>query len=162
MTIPVHALVSTPHTYTLFYRHGRGHQLGPTLDWVEAVLVNRAYAYGTLYYATPECFLFFLSRLISTAPEVYDRLAPAVRERVSELFGAPGDALALAMRIIAAASVGLTSVTDYERLLEMQDQDGGFRPGWFYKYGSSGLLIGNDGVTTALAIQAIKAYQELV
>jgi hypothetical protein len=146
---------------TLFYRHGRGHELEPTLDWVEAVLVNRAYALGTLYYATAECFLFFLSRLVSTAPEVHRRLAPVFRERVQELIGAPGDALALAMRIIAAASVGVADTLDCDRLLEMQDQDGAFRPGWFYKYGASGLLIGNDGVTTALALQAIRAVQEL-
>jgi hypothetical protein len=146
---------------TFFHRHGRGHDLAATLDWVEAVLVNRAYLGGTLYYATSETFLFFLYRLLSTAPDVRQRLLPVYRERVAELFGAPGDPLALAMRIIAAASVGLADVVDYERLLTMQDRDGAWRGGWIYKFGATGLLIGNDGVTTALAMQAINAISNL-
>jgi hypothetical protein len=43
----------------------------------------------------------------------------------------------------------------------MQGEDGGWGTGWVYRYGSSGIQIGNRGVTTALAINAIKGMREL-
>lgn len=38
----------------------------------------------------------------------------------------------------------------------MQDVDGGWKDGWFYRYPTTGMLVGNRGCTTALAINAIK------
>lgn len=67
----------------------------------------------------------------------------------------------LAMRVISAAVVGVIARYDLDRLLEMQEEDGSWKNGWFYKYGSTGLLIGNDGVTTALAVEAINAVKAL-
>lgn len=146
---------------TLFYRNGRGHELGESLDWVEQVLINRACSSGTLYYHTQEQFFFFLSRLIKSSPEVRQRLSATFKQRVSERLGAEGDALALSMRVIAAAAVGIIARYDLDRLLAMQEEDGSWKEGWFYKYGSTGLLIGNDGVTTALAVEAISAVKAL-
>ena len=128
---------------------------------MEKVLVNRAYAGGTLYYARAEPFLFFLARLMQSAPPLQQRLRHVFAACIVERFGAEGDSLALAMRIISAASIGFVDRPDFERLLSMQQADGSWTQGWFYKYGSSGLLIGNDGVTTALAIQAIKCVSQL-
>lgn len=45
---------------TLFYLHGRGAELKETLDWVEAVLIHRAYTSGTRYYEPPEAFLLYV------------------------------------------------------------------------------------------------------
>ena len=42
----------------------------------------------------------------------------------------------------------------------MQEEDGGWPSGWFYKYGSSGVRIGNRGFTTALAINALNVLAE--
>jgi hypothetical protein len=155
--------------------HGRGHELPETLDWVYSVLQHRAYLDGTLYYYGADTFLFFLSRLLAVSPTVYARFAPLFAHRVLERFGAESngpagvvganggaiDSQALAMRIIAAATVGMCDVADYERLLATQEEDGSFPIGWVYKYGGSGLLIGNKGLTTALAVQAIKAVEAL-
>lgn len=150
--------------------HGRGHELPETLDWVYSVLQHRAYLDGTLYYHGADTFLFFLSRLLAVSPAVYARFAPLFAHRVLERFGAEPndagadggvDAQALAMRIIAAATVGMCDIADYERLLTLQQPDGSFPTGWVYKYGGSGLLIGNKGLTTALAVQAIKAVEAL-
>lgn len=116
---------------------------------------------GTLYYSTPEAFLFFFSRLLQSSQALQHRLAPLFRRRVTERFGAEGDSLALAMRVIAAASVGLIDRLDLNRLLSLQQQDGSWVDGWFYKYGSSGRLLRNDGVTTALGIRAIQAVRRL-
>ena len=43
-------------------------------------------------------------------------------------------------------------------LLEMQQADGGWGGGcgWFYKYGSSGVLIENAAFTTAVAWKALE------
>ena len=145
----------------LFYSRGRGDELSHTLDWVLAVLEHRAYLDGTRYYETAECFLYFASQLLlatSDAP-LHARLAPLLRTRILERAGANGDALALAMRVLAGIVVGLRLEQDLAQLLPLQLEDGGWGPGWMYKYGSANIKIGNRGLTTALALKAISALQ---
>lgn len=128
-----------------------------TLQWVHEVLLNRAYLDGTRYYKTGECFLFFMSRLLqcSEDPELHSLLKPLLKSRVQEHIGKEGDALALAMRIIVCDYVGVRNDVDLRALLPLQCEDGGWEIGWIYGYGSSGIKIGNRGLTTALAIKAI-------
>ncbi|KAG6820738.1 hypothetical protein H0H93_012384 [Arthromyces matolae] len=142
----------------LFYTYGRGNELAKTLQWVHEVLQNRAYLDGTRYYETPECFLFFTSRLLASSgdQELHGMLKPLLKERVQERIGAEGDALALAMRILVTDFVGLRNEVDLRALLPLQCEDGGWENGWMYKYGSSGIRIGNRGLTTALAIKAVE------
>jgi hypothetical protein len=128
---------------------------------VLAVLEHRAYLDGTRYYETAECFLYFASQLLcatSDAP-LHARLAPLLRTRILERAGATGDALALAMRVLAGIVVGLRLEQDLAQLLPLQLEDGGWGPGWMYKYGSADIKIGNRGLTTALALKAISALQ---
>lgn len=146
---------------TFFYMHDRGHELRATLDWVYDILKTRAYTEGTLYYFGGDTFLFFLSRLLSVSPEVFDRFGALYRERVFERSGAEGDAQQLAMRVIAGAATGMRMIVDCERLVSMQNEDGSFPMGWAYKHGSTGMLFGNQGWSTALAAQAMKAFQTL-
>ncbi|KAH8988101.1 HAD-like domain-containing protein [Lactarius akahatsu] len=146
----------------LFYSRGRGHELPHTLDWVLGVLEHRAYLDGTRYYETAECFLFFAAQLLRATPDpnLHARLAPLLRARIEERTGAAsGDALALAMRVLAGSIVGLRLAHDLALLLPLQCEDGGWGPSWIYKYGSSGVKIGNRGLTTALALNAISALQ---
>ncbi|KAI1792346.1 HAD-like domain-containing protein [Ganoderma leucocontextum] len=143
---------------TFFCLNGRGHELPEALDWVHAVLHARAYEHGTLYFPSGDAFLYFLSRLLAVSPAVRQRLGKLFAERVQERSGAEGDALALAMRVTAAASVGGRAARDYERLMAMQEEDGSWPVGWMYKYGSSGVRIGNKGLTTAMAVAAIRKY----
>ena len=65
------------------------------------------------------------------------------------------------MRIIAGAGTGMRMIVEYERLTNMQKEDGPFPMGWAYKHGSTGMLFGNEGRTAALAVQAINAFQTL-
>ena len=145
---------------TFFFRNGRGHELPETLSWVLSALEHRDYAHGTLYYATPDAFLFFFSRLLGAAPP--GALPPSTRalfvQRVHERLGVPGDAFELSARVLVAAEIGIISDAreDCMRLLEMQDADGSWPAGWFYRYGSSGILLGNQGLTTAMAAEAIR------
>ena len=148
---------------TLFYANGRGDELPQTFAWVQEVLINRGYTDGTRYYATPECFLFFMARLLEQIKGTKADLSlrPIFRERVQERIGSEGDALALAMRVLACASVGIRDEMDLRTLLTLQQEDGGWGAGWMYKYGSSGINIGNRGLTTALAVNAIEALNHL-
>ena len=125
------------------------------------VLEHRAYLKGTRYYVTAECFLFFASRLLRTAGDasLHARLAPLLRERVLERAGVPGDALALSMRVLAGAVVGVRMERDLAALLPMQCEDGGWDLSWVYKLGSLDVKIGNRGLTTALALNAIAALE---
>jgi hypothetical protein len=146
---------------TLFHSNGRGDDLAATLDWVYDNLLHQAYRDGTLYYYGPDTFLFFLSRLMSVSPAVHERFAPLFSRRVLDRFGAEGDAQALAMRIIAASKVQFCDTVDYQRLLDMQEMDGSWPVGWIYKYGGADILIGNKGLTTAFAVEAIEAVRSL-
>ncbi|EAU91227.1 hypothetical protein CC1G_06862 [Coprinopsis cinerea okayama7 len=141
---------------TFFYTYGRGEELRKTLEWVSEVLLNRAYLDGTRYYMNAECFLYCFHRLLDcTDDEDIQRLRPLFTERVQERIGAEGDAMALAMRIIVCNYLGLHNEIDMRTLLALQCEDGGWEMGWIYKYGASGLKIGNRGLTTALAVDAI-------
>ncbi|KAH0542991.1 hypothetical protein FGG08_002679 [Glutinoglossum americanum] len=146
---------------SLFYLYGRGHQLTRTFQWVCKVLLNRAYLDGTRYYCTPECFLWFVSRMIrfSGSPEVHQQLNPLLRDRVQERIGASGDAMALAMRILVCKSVGIRNEVDARSLLPLQCEDGGWELGWMYKHPTTLTRVGSRGLTTALAINAIKAIE---
>ena len=145
----------------LFYSRGRGDEISPTLNWVLSVLEHRAYLEGTRYYETAECFLFFAAQLLCATSDstLHARLAPLLRTRILERTGATGDALALAMRVLAGNVVGLRLEHDLAQLLPLQHEDGGWGPGWMYKYGSADIKIGNRGLTTALALNAISALQ---
>ncbi|KAG2111261.1 Haloacid dehalogenase-like hydrolase-domain-containing protein [Suillus discolor] len=147
---------------TLFYSYRRGHQLDRTLHWIREVLLHRAYLDGTRYYATPECFLYFLGRLLEISSDVYLAvyIKPLLIERVRERIGADGDALALSMRLRLCAYLGLRNDVDLRTLLPLQCEDGGWEIGWIYKYGSSGVKIGNRGLTTSLAVKAIIEMQQ--
>lgn len=124
------------------------------------MLLYRAYTGGTRYYSSADCFLFFLGRLIDRPyhSELHDELVPLLRERVQERVGATNDALSIAMRILTCKKLGLRYDTDMRSLLNLQCVDGSWDVGWIYQYGASGLRIGNRGLTTAFAINAIDGY----
>ncbi|KAG2138331.1 Haloacid dehalogenase-like hydrolase-domain-containing protein [Suillus clintonianus] len=146
---------------TLFYSYGRGHQLDRTLQWIREVLLHRAYLDGTRYYETPECFLYFIGRLLKISNDGYlaIHIKPLLIERVQERIGAEGDAMALSMRLCLCAYLGLRNNVDFRTLLSLQCEDGGWEIGWVYKYPSSGVKIGNRGLTTSLAVKAILEMQ---
>ncbi|KAI0304254.1 HAD-like domain-containing protein [Multifurca ochricompacta] len=157
-TDPVVAL----NVLSLFYSRGRGHELRVNLEWIRGVLEHRAYLDGTFHYVTAECFLFFTSRLLRSTSDasLHAQLTPLLRERVIERVGTPGDAMALSMRVLAGAVVGVRAERDLAALLPLQCEDGGWDASWVFKYGSSGIKIGNRGLTTAFALNAIAALQQ--
>ncbi|KAG1872508.1 HAD-like domain-containing protein [Suillus subalutaceus] len=140
---------------TLFYSYGRGHQLDRTLHRIREVLLHRAYLDGSRYYVTPESFLYFLGRLLEISNDISlaAYIKPLLIERIQERIGADGDAVALSMRLRLCAYLGLRNDVDLHTLLPLQCEDGGWEIGWIYRYGSSGIRIGNRGLTTSLAMK---------
>ncbi|TVY82214.1 hypothetical protein LSUE1_G007322 [Lachnellula suecica] len=135
-----------------------------TLSHVISVLQDRKYALGTYYYQSPDHFLFFLARLVCSENALHLRatVLPLLQERLQERASVIGDALELAMRILAAVWTGIYECAeclwekDLQRLRELQNDDGSWKIGWLCRYGASGVLVGNQGLTTALAIKALE------
>lgn len=144
-----------------FYSFGRGQQLGRTLQVIHDVLLNRTYIHGTRHYPSPDCCLFFFGRLLQSSADTHLKttLSPLLTARTQERVGQSGSALDLAMRILTCSSLGLNCSTDRRALLAMQCEDGGWEGGWLCEYGSTGVKLGNRGVTTALAIKAIASSE---
>ncbi|EXJ85862.1 hypothetical protein A1O1_06231 [Capronia coronata CBS 617.96] len=143
-----------------FHKYARGDAaaLQPTKDWVSDVLFYRAYLDGTYYYPTGDVFLYLFSRLLTANPEsdMYRRTASLLRERLQERIGTSGDALELAMRVIACLDMGIKNEVDLKRLETSQQEDGGWEVGWLCQTGKTSLEIGNRGLTTAMAVKAIE------
>jgi len=82
-------------------------------------------------------------------------LGPLLKARLRERVGKSGSPLDLAMRVLACASLGIHSEQDRDSLARLQCHDGSWEIGWMYRYGSTGMRIGNQGVTTAFALNAL-------
>jgi hypothetical protein len=146
-----------------FYRYGRGHQFPQTLQHIHDVVLNRTYLDGTRYYPSPDCCLGFFVRLLELAEgdnHVQSTLGPLLLSRLKERVGEDGSALDLAMRVLACDAMGIGCSIDREALSRLQCSDGSWEPGWMYRYGSTGVRIGNRGATTAMALKAITSSAE--
>lgn len=121
------------------------------------MLSNRSYLQGTRYYPSADCCLGFIGRLLrsSNDPHLQLTLGPLLKSRMHERLGQGGNALDLAMRIIICTQMSVECQDDQQTLQSMQCDDGSWEPGWMYQYGSTGVKIGNRGVTTAMAIAAL-------
>lgn len=89
---------------------------------------------------------------------MHDELAKLLIPRLKERIGLPGDPIALAMGLIACNQLGITDQVSFKALLAAQCEDGGWEMGILCQYGSKKLKIGNRGVSTALALQAIEGF----
>ncbi len=145
---------------TCFYSFGRGHGRGLelTLQLVRDTLLHREYLQGSHYYPSPDCCLFFFGRLLRSSDDEYlqSMLGSLLKERIQERVGQSGNALDTAMRILVCKWLSLDCGGDCHTLLTMQCEDGGWDGGWMYRYGSTGIKVGNRGVTTAMAIRALE------
>ena len=145
---------------TCFYsfERGRGRGLELTLQLVRDTLVKREYLQGSHYYTSPDCCLYFFGRLLRSSNDDYlqSMLGSLLKERVQERVGQSGNALDIAVRILVCKWLSLDCGADCHTLLNMQCEDGGWNAGWMYRYGSTGVKIGNRGVTTAMAIRALE------
>ncbi|KAK9850940.1 HAD-like protein [Penicillium brevicompactum] len=141
-----------------FYKYGRGFELARTMDWIQNILLNRAYIYGTRYYQSPEWFLYYTTRLLaySDDPSLKERLEAPLKTRVLERIGADGDAFCLGMRLLSCNFLGIENATDKEKLKSMQEEDGGWAASAMYLFPTEQKVIGNRGTVTAYAVKALQ------
>ena len=68
----------------------------------------------------------------------------------------------LSFSALACDVVGVSDSIDVHRLMSIQDPiTGGWEDcGWIYSYGRADIHLGNVGLTTALAIQAIETLDQ--
>ena len=129
-----------------------------TENWILNVLEHRSYLDGTHYYPKFESFLYSLGRLLKFCEDeaLHRTLKPLLEERLQERIRLPGDAITLAMRIIACTSVGVLATADTQQLLSMQSEDGSWPVDSSSKNGSSACGgIEDRCVATILALKAI-------
>ena len=82
-------------------------------------------------------------------------LLPAVTERIGR--DALDNPICLAIRLLICQHYGIPNEADVEALLALQDQkDGKWDQGWFFAFGESKIRIQNKGLTTGMAVQALK------
>ncbi|KAI1790113.1 hypothetical protein LXA43DRAFT_1095827 [Ganoderma leucocontextum] len=124
------------NVFTFFCLNGRGYELPEALDWIHTVLRARSAFPPAMPSSTS-------SRASSRCPR------PCVSVSANS---SPS-----ACRSVAAF-VGVSAARDYERLLATQEEEGSWPVGWMYKYGLGGVRIGNKGLTTAMAVAAIRVW----
>lgn len=145
------------------YSFGRGQQPERTLEKVYSVLLHRAYIQGTRYYSSPDVCLFYFGRLYQSSDDVHltTRVGPLLKERTQERVGLSGSALDLAMRILTCDLLDIDCGRDRRALIDLQCEDGSWKAGSMYRFGSTGVNVGNRGVTTAMALKAIACLENM-
>ncbi|KAJ5762333.1 HAD-like protein [Penicillium nucicola] len=152
--------VITLNVLTVFHKYGRSHELPTTLEWMVNILLNRAYIKGTRYYANAEWFLYYMVRLLreSTDATLQERIQSILRTRVAERIGSPGDAFCLGMRVLACKHLEIENYPDRQKLLDMQQEDGGWEASCLYYFPGKNLEVGNRGASTAFALKALECW----
>ena len=145
----------------LFNEYGRGHELAATEDWLYRVMLTRAFKDGTHYYPSADVFLYFVSRMLRKAPRLCNRFGSILRDCTLERKEAPGDALSLACRLIAAARCGIRDDQNMEKLLVLQREDGSWDPGLIYQFTRFSGVAYHQGLTVSLAVLAIEEWDAL-
>jgi len=140
----------------LGYLLGREDELRPTLEYVERVLLTRAYIEGTRYYHSPDTFLYVLARLVRRFPALHGELLEPLREAVRERQGASSFSLDLAQRVIAARWLRIDDGNESAKLLELREADGGWPADALFRYGRKRVYFGSRALTTAFALRALR------
>lgn len=129
---------------------------------MEDMLRTGAYEHGTRYYQLPDWLLYYLSDLCAKNPGA--RALRSLRDllcwRPQERMGCTHDVPSAALRLIASNNMHMTNGQDRKILLDSQHVDGRWE-GYVYRFGSSGILFGSEGLTTALAVAALQGVNRL-
>ncbi|KAM4057171.1 HAD-like protein [Hirsutella rhossiliensis] len=145
----------------LFYLNGQGRKLQATLQYLCRILCTQAYEVGSRYYRHPDWIIYYLADLCCkcTDPDL-EELREVVTKQLKRRMGTDKEVLAAALRLLAAQSLDLDSPEDLQTLLTTQQLDGGWELGWMLTYGNVAVKIGNRGVTTSMAVKAIRVAYE--
>lgn len=133
------------------------------------------------YYYHPDWFFFYLAELCAKhCPETHVNgngvngaenkhpelveLRTILKERLLERMGGRNgefiDSWSAALRLSASQALGLENHEDAEILRKTQQSDGSWsKDSWIYRYGN-GILFGNAGLVTALAVRGLRRLNE--
>lgn len=140
------------------------------------------------YYYHPDWFFFYLAELCSNhCPEINHvngngnsngngvcntanhhpellELRSILKERLRERMGGRAgefvDSWSAALRLSASQALGLENHEDAEILRRTQQSDGSWsKDSWIYRYGN-GILFGNAGLVTALAVRGLRRLNQ--
>jgi hypothetical protein len=135
---------------------GRLSCAAPTQAFVERVLRDRLYVFGTRYYPRPENFLWFLARLVTDFPEAMQALHGEVRIALEEQRGMSQLPMDQAQWLLASVRLGVVEDEAIARFLDLQQEDGSWPIDAFFRYGRSGIFFGTPVVTTAMAASLLR------
>ncbi|KAI0967080.1 HAD-like protein [Xylaria arbuscula] len=155
----------------MFHRFGDENDpdIQKTEQFVVDCLMNNACLHGNEYYSIPESFLYFAVLLyVDCRSELRSKhvecIMKLLRERLIQRIGVETNALALALRVFACQLADVPEnfyARDLKLLISLQERDGGWPAGHFRYVGVTGDRLGNRGLTTALAIRAIKHQRDV-
>lgn len=137
---------------------GRQGEAEPTIRYLHQALKEETYLEGTLYYPSPDAFLYFVARVVSTFPMYQAEFADLLKEKIRNRMGASDQALELSMRILAAKYLGIECEKEQEKLAAQQLRDGSWPAYTIFKGNSKYKYFGSRELTTAFAIQALKGF----
>ncbi|ETS74731.1 hypothetical protein PFICI_13215 [Pestalotiopsis fici W106-1] len=146
----------------MFHRFGYGAlpAAEKTEDYVVSCLDNNACLDGARHYTVPETFLYFVARLYTeTSSEMLRGRLHGIKAQLEDRLNEPTNPLALALRLFTCQIIGVEAKLykrDLDRLLALQDEDGGWPAGHFCCLGRTRVRIGNRGLTTALAVRILR------
>jgi hypothetical protein len=122
---------------------------------VEAHLLSGEYAKGSRYYFAPEFFLYFVSKLIHSFPDTYERWREPVAQALQQRIGATDYPIDLAMRVRSLTLLGIPNPADRSSLLALRQGDWGFPPDCACKYGSRNEYFGSRALSQAYCLEAL-------
>lgn len=131
--------------------------MSSTLNFLCRVLRTRAYELNKRYYYSSDWLFYYLGDLCGRCKDSdLDELRHLLQIRLNERIGCDTEVLSVAMRVLAAQSLGLENKKDLETLLALQQADGGWELAWLYRFGNVDVKIGSRGVVTAMALKGLR------
>lgn len=125
------------------------------------LLRTSAFEFESRYYLQKDWVFWHLADLCAKCPvSELEELRALVTTRLQERMGCDKDVVGAAMRVMAAQSLNLLNQRDLKALLDTQKMDGGWELCWMWRYGTVNVNIGSRGVTTAMAVKAIRTAFE--
>jgi len=128
-------------------------------DYMLEILKNKSYLNGSLYYDSPDTFLYCLSKL-TRFKEINERFGETLKKEIKERIDSTDWPLDLAMRVSVANRLDINNDAEIEKLLNLQEKDGGWPIDSLYHYrrkpGRTRIgYFGSRSMTTAFSLEVL-------
>jgi len=128
-------------------------------DYIFEVLKSKRYLNGSLYYHSPDYFLYCLTKL-TKFKELDKRFSKILEREIKDRINSTIWPFDLAMRASMSNKLGIDNEVEIEKLLNMQEKDGGWPIDSIYHYRRKAGRIrigyfGSRSMTTAFSLEAL-------